>query len=260
MNLKIYQSPSNLHTERTHAFEHFGWTMFPGFFSSVEADQLKRYADDLLAMPERSGAQMIYREPSLLDKDRQVIQRVEDFCPFHAGFDGLIRTGSLINTAAALLGAPLTLFKDKINFKAPGGGGFESHQDQQAGWSRYAPLFITVLVSIDAATVENGCLEIADMPRPTAIIGAEWEPLTAAQLQGIRFMPLPTRPGDVVFFDSYVVHRSQPNLTEHGRRVLYVTYNRASDGDHRAQYYADKRASFPPDIDRLPGRDYRFRV
>jgi hypothetical protein len=44
------------------------------------------------------------------------------------------------------------------------------------------------------------------------------------------------------------------------RRVLYVTYNLAADGDHRVSYFADKRASFPPDIERTPGVEYRFRV
>jgi len=73
-------------------------------------------------------------------------------------------------------------------------------------------------------------------------------------------VPVPTGPGDVVFFDSFVPHASAPNLTANQRRVLYVTYNRASDGDHRVSYYADKRASFPPDIERLPGVAYRFRV
>jgi hypothetical protein len=72
--------------------------------------------------------------------------------------------------------------------------------------------------------------------------------------------PIPTLPGDVLFFDSYVPHASKPNLSSHRRRILYLTYNRASDGDHRARYYADKRSSFPPDIDRLPGVEYRFRV
>jgi 2-aminoethylphosphonate dioxygenase len=73
-------------------------------------------------------------------------------------------------------------------------------------------------------------------------------------------LPVTTRAGDVVFFDSYVPHASKPNLTAEQRRILYVTYNRASDGDHRTAYYADKRASFPPDIERLPGVEYRFRV
>lgn len=30
--------------------------------------------------------------------------------------------------------------------------------------------------------------------------------------------------------------------------------------DHRARYHADKRASFPPGIERKPGAQYRFRV
>jgi len=63
-----------------------------------------------------------------------------------------------------------------------------------------------------------------------------------------------------VFFDSYLPHQSAPNGTSDPRRVLYVTYNRASDGDHRAQYYADKRASYPPDIEREQGEEYAYRV
>ena len=79
-------------------------------------------------------------------------------------------------------------------------------------------------------------------------------------MQGMAFEPCPTAPGDVVFFDSYAPHQSAPNLTDRRRRVLYVTYNRLADGDHRAQYYADKRLSFPPDIEREPDQEYVFRV
>ena len=67
-------------------------------------------------------------------------------------------------------------------------------------------------------------------------------------------------PGDAVFFDSFVPHRSGPNLSDEPRRVLYVTYNRLADGDHRAPYYADKRRSYPPDVEREPGKQYVYRV
>jgi hypothetical protein len=241
-------------------FETTGWAAAPGFFNAAETARLRQYVRELGELPERSGAHMIYRESSLLDPASKVVQRTENFCPHHTGLDELIRRGRLTCAVEALLGEQAVLFKDKINFKASGGAGFEAHQDQQAGWSRYAPLFITALVSIDQATPENGCLEVADAPRHTGLIGQEWEPLTPEQLQGLRFSSLSTEPGDVVFFDSFAVHRSQANLTPHGRRVLYVTYNKAADGDHRQQYYADKRASFPPDIDRQPGVTYRYRV
>jgi ectoine hydroxylase-related dioxygenase (phytanoyl-CoA dioxygenase family) len=97
-------------------------------------------------------------------------------------------------------------------------------------------------------------------PRNAALIGAEWTPLTHAELKSIEWVPVPTSPGDVLFFDSYVPHTSKPNFTAKQRRVLYVTYNGQSHGDQRAHYYADKRAAFPPDIDRKPGDEYRYRV
>jgi hypothetical protein len=237
-----------------------GWAVVPGFFSAAQSAQLVRFADEVCELPEVAGRQMLYRESSLLDAQARVFQRVENFCSYHVGFDQLIRGARLESAVEQLLGGPAVLFKEKINFKMSGGAGFEPHQDQQAGWSRYAPLFVTALVSIDAATLENGCLEIANCPRQSRLIGREWEPLTPSEMAGFELIPVATRPGDVVFFDSFVPHASGPNLTPDPRRVLYVTYNRASDGDHRASYRADKRASFPPDIERLPGVEYRYRV
>ena len=51
-----------------------------------------------------------------------------------------------------------------------------------------------------------------------------------------------------------------PNLTAAPRRILYLTYNLASHGDHREHYFADKHASLPPDIDQDPKKTYVFRV
>jgi hypothetical protein len=98
------------------------------------------------------------------------------------------------------------------------------------------------------------------MPRPKALLGPEWRPLTLAELDGHALVPVPTEPGDVIFFDSFVAHASKANHSGGSRRVLYLTYNRLADGDHRARYFHDKRQSFPPDIERVPGREYKFRV
>ena len=47
--------------------------------------------------------------------------------------------------------------------------------------------------------------------------------------------------------------RSGPNRSRTPRRALYVTWNRASEGDRRADYYARKRRVFPPECERDPG-------
>ena len=68
----------------------------------------------------------------------------------------------------------------------------------------------------------------------------------------MEFTLYPTRAGDAVFFDSFVPHRSAPT-SRRASAVLYVTYNRLAEGDHLAQDYADKRKSYPPDVERKPG-------
>lgn len=245
--------------ENAHYGRH-GWVALPGFFSPTTMRELHRYTDDMTALPEVAGAHMVYREQSLLDPAAKVIQRIENFCPYHRGFDGLIRGSAIERAVAQVMGGPVVLFKDKINFKMPGGGGFEAHQDQQAGWSTYAPLFVTAMVSIDAATLENGCLEMELGPRRTGLIGREWAPLTAQEMPPSELIAVPTQPGDVLLFDSYAPHASKPNLSAVQRRILYLTYNLAAAGDFRSRYFADKRANFPPDVERRPGVEYRFRV
>ena len=237
-----------------------GYLVVRNFVNANQLAELLRWTTQLQESPEVSGRHWVYHEDSVTTPGRRVIQRIENFCPYHEGFDQFIRGGALARWTGALMGGPVVLFKDKINFKMPGGAGFEAHQDQQAGWSRYAPLFVTALVCIDPATIENGCLEIADAPRFAGLIGKEWEPLTADQMASFEMKPLPCKPGDVIFFDSYVPHASKPNRTDHARRILYLTYNAAAHGDHRARYFAEKRANFPPDIERKPGTEYRFRV
>jgi len=242
------------------AYARTGWVAARGFFDAAETAAITRWTDELSAMREEPGRHMVYYEPSLLDPNQRVVQRIENFCPYHPQFDGLVRGGRLFQAVEQLLEGPSCLYKEKINFKEAGGAGFEPHQDQQAGWSRYAPIFLTVMVSVDRATIENGCLEMADTPRLTGMIGEEWKPLTDAQMAGFTLEPVTTEPGDVLFFDSYAPHASKPNLTDRARRILYLTYNRLADGDHRERYFAEKRANFPPDIEREPGKDYKFRV
>jgi hypothetical protein len=237
-----------------------GWVARKGLFSRREAADIARWTDDVARMPEAPGRHMVYYEDSLIAPGTRVVQRIEDFCPYHADFDAMIRSGRILAAVEQLFEAPAVLFKEKINFKKAGGSGFEPHQDQQAGWSSYAPLFITALVSIDRATTQNGCLEMPRASRVRGMIGEEWTPLTPDQILDQDLTPVPSEPGDVLFFDSYVPHGSQANLTDQQRRILYLTYNRADAGDHRRRYYDEKRANFPPDIERQPGSTYKFRV
>jgi ectoine hydroxylase-related dioxygenase (phytanoyl-CoA dioxygenase family) len=116
------------------------------------------------------------------------------------------------------------------------------------------------MVAIDATDEANGSLEMIPGLHREGLLGQMWAPLTDADTAGRAYVPVHCRRGDAVFFDSYTPHRSGANQSQLARRVLYITYNKASEGDHRARYYADKRKSYPPDIEREAGKDYAFKV
>lgn len=243
--------------EHIHQFKNDGFVLIPGAFDQPTVHSFQRWGRELCELPERPGRHWVYHEKSRLDPSQALISRIENISPFHPGFASVAK--ALQSTVAQLFGEPALLFKEKINFKMPGGDGFEPHQDSQAGWEAYASYFITAIVSIDESTEANGCLRVAlgQQHRP---LFREWEPLTDADMADMDFVPCPTRPGDLAFLDTYAPHASEPNLTDATRRLYFATFNRAAEGDHLSRYYEDKRRSYPPDIERDPDKDYVFRV
>ena len=238
-------------------FRRDGYLLIRALYDRQEMQSITAWTDEVTAWPEIPGKYMMYFEQSRLESGRRILCRMEDLEPWHAGFRDLFCDGKMQDVVSDLFGEEAVLFKDKINFKLPGGDGFKAHQDVQAGWDTYAALHITALVTIDRCTPENGCLEIAPGFHDKGLIGEKWKPLDE---NALKYVAVPTGPGDAILFDSYIPHRSGPNLTADSRRVLYVTYNRLSEGDRRRQYYDDKRRSYPPDCEREPEKQYVFRV
>ena len=242
------------------SFKRDGFVVVRGMLASPEIERLSRAIDGLVAKGPVLGAEMFYYEDSLLEKGGRVLSRIEKFAESSQTLRDFVNDERMTGRVSELLGGPCLLFKEKINFKLPGGGGFAPHQDIQPGWDDYAPYFISVLVTVDGSTVANGCLELAAGHHTRGLLGEKWKPLTGEQLAGVRFETYPMESGDVAFFDCYVPHQSKPNRTDKPRRNLYLTFNRASDGDRREAYFSDKRKSHPPDNEREPGKQYVFRV
>jgi hypothetical protein len=231
-----------------------GYVLLRASLDRGERDEMRRWVDELAAWPEAPGKWMKWYEHT--PGGRQLC-RVEDFVPYHDGLAGFLKGPQLSAVLEHLLGEPAALFKEKINFKLPHGAGFQPHQDAPAFTTFGQSYHVTVMIAVDHSTRENGCLEVVDalhgsglLPQaPDGTLQPEW---VSRQL----WKPIEMAPGDVLIFDSYLAHRSGPNLSDRPRRALYVTYNRASAGSHRDAYFQRKRAAFPPECERMPGVDY----
>ena len=258
MSIETAGLDGSLSADQIEKFRNDGYLVIPGLFSSDEMVRICAWVDETQTWPEESGGAWMYFEQT--EDGRRQLNRMEKVLAFHDGLRELAMGRRMRGVCSQLFGEPAVLFKDKINFKLPGGGGFDAHQDVQAGWARYGSLHITAVISVDQATRANGCLEMARDFHKHRLIGREWEPLTEEDLADVQFEFLEAQPGDGVFFDSFIPHRSEPNHTDQSRRVLYVTFGKASEGEQMDKYYADKFESYPPDIEREAGREYRYRV
>ncbi len=215
--------------------------------------------DAIQEWPESEDKWMIYLDE--LQNGGKRLNRIENILPYSKFFTGLFSSSMLGGAVAQLVGGPVVVFKDKINFKQPGGEGFEPHQDAQAGWDGYGHSFhISVAIAVDESTRQNGCLEFVKGRHKEGLLGPEAEAIPPSITNSLEWEPVLAKPGDVIFFDSYTPHRSAANSSAGQRRLIYLTYNLESEGDYREAYYRDKKKAYPPNILRSPLIEYSYKI
>jgi len=260
-------------------FEDKGYLVLKNFFSKEQVRLLRDWADEinresrlLLELSQSSGRslqELAKQLPQALivvpeSNDPAQACRVEDMLTCYPELYAFI-AGTIPPYLESLMQEPYVLFKDKLNFKWPGGGAFPPHQDFPA-YEFFGPrIHITAMISIDAGTLENGCLHVAENWRETfagdpaidqqalafgrAVLpyiegGKAHGSIQPPFREKITWTPLETEPGDVIFISSFVPHYSEPNCSQNPRRAMLFTLNRLVEGDHRMAYYHVKRNDF----------------
>ncbi|GIW41358.1 MAG: hypothetical protein KatS3mg076_1935 [Candidatus Binatia bacterium] len=245
-----------LDESRRDHWQRHGWLWLRSFFGPGEIDELRAWTEELAGWPEEPGVWMRYCERRS-DTGEKMLARIENFVPYHDGLRGLLLSSRVLELLAELCGEPVVLFKDKINFKLPGGAGFAPHQDAPAYKDFGVEHHLTLLVPVDPFTLENGCLELARDACVRVFLPQKPDgTLRDGVLERYEVVPVLAEPGDIVVFDAWVPHRSGPNRSPGPRRAYYLTFNPASAGDRREAYFARKRELFPPEYERKPGVDY----
>ena len=186
MNRKYLREPELLDFDRD------GFLIVRNMYDLKEIEHLSLSIDIFASKTPEFGKQMLYFENSLKQKGQRILSRLEKFSDYDKDLRDFVYADKMIGRVSDLLGEPAVLFKEQVNFKMPGGDGFAPHQDIQPAWDDYAQYFISVLVTVDPSTLENGCLELAAGHHKRGWIGRKWKPLEGEELRGINFVPTPT--------------------------------------------------------------------
>lgn len=238
-----------------------GFLISKNFFKKKDIKNLVLWIDEVENFKETKGKWMKYYDPSLKNKKRFILTRIENFIDYHKKFKAFILKKKILNQLKKISGDDVVLFKDKINFKYPGAKGFKAHQDATIWEGMYGiKSFLTMVISIDHSNKKNGRLEIAENNDKNGLVSQAWKEMPKSIEGKMSWVPVNTSPGDLIIFNDYTPHRSSDNFSNSRRRMLFLTFNFKKDGDHRKKHFKDKRKNFPPNLERKMGKNYVFHI
>lgn len=181
-----------------------------------------------------------------------VICRTENVSACHRGLADLV-DGPLRGVAESAVGQPLVAFKDKVNYKQPGGAGFSPHQDL-AAYPGVAQV-MSVLLAVDECSEQSGCLWMAD-PAVDVLPTDDRGVIVKAASTNLAWWPAALGAGDAVCIDGLAPHHSGPNRSARPRRVFIASYAPAAEHYDRFRYYSERRSAMTA----ATARDGRARI
>src|SRR3990167_2699954 len=233
-----------------------GYVLLKKYLNNESLAILEECANELESLPDKPGKIMKYYEASGFDGS-QILNRVEQFSDTFSSVDALLTNGAISEAVKLVAGITPSLFKEKINFKMPGGGGFNAHQDAPAFTRFIKDELVVVMIPIDKTDEKNGCLKVARNVFERKITPHVEGTVEALLLSEISWESIHMNPADILVFSSWLLHKSDMNHSAGPRGNYFITYNDLKHGNKRDEYFDFKRRYFPPLIERKPDVNYQ---
>jgi ectoine hydroxylase-related dioxygenase (phytanoyl-CoA dioxygenase family) len=160
-----------------------------------------------------------------------------------AAFYDWIASPEVTSIAASIIGPDVDCFLSQFIFKNPGAWGQPWHQDSHYFAFEPARPIVGLWLAVTEATLDNGCLHVlpgsqrepvhehVDDRRPGANLG--YREIVDHDMSGA--IPVLMDPGDLLVFDSHLMHRSTDNASD-GIRAAMVFHCAATGTVDRANH------------------------
>ncbi len=236
-----------------------GWIIVRNVFDKKYVNKIKK---ELFKQTKKESDFFYYEN---INKKRK-LRRIEKVSDFSKSSKKLICSKKTINIIKILEKNKYLLFKDKLNFKFPGGKGYLPHIDghfywrdknkkYQNGWKKYSSNFINLVLPLEESNINNGCIYVASK-NDTNKIGKSFKKITdklvihtpnikLKDLKKFNFFPIELKVGDICLFNWKCAHYSENNQSNKSRMIFYATFcKKNKDMNLRKMYYLDKQSSY----------------
>src|SRR6201995_5664188 len=229
-----------LSPEQVAAFERDGYVLVPALFDQQEADILRKTAKADVAFKEHTydvkdgsgGATKL----ALWNKVGEDVYGTVARCP------------RIVHAMEQLLGDEVYHYHSKMSIKEPFTGGAWSWHQDYGYWYMNGCLFpdmASAFIAVDPNTRENGCLQVLRGSHKMGRVehgkfgdqpGADPERVENAMKQ-MELVYVEMAPGDVLFFHSNTLHRSDQNKSPLPRWSLICCYNTRHNNPYKASHH-----------------------
>jgi ectoine hydroxylase len=236
--------PSILSAEQRSAYDRDGYVIVKGLF---DADEI-----GLLRLAIEEDPQLRDSLYDRKDAEGKVTRMATWNHPGDSVYGLAARSLRVVDTMESLLGDEVYHYHSKLTAKEPyDGGAWEWHQDYGYWYHNGCvyPAMASVMVGLDRATRENGCLQVLRGSHlagridhgvlPGEQVGADARRVEQL-LARLELVYVELDPGDAVFFHCNTLHRSDQNRSPNRRWTLICCYNAAGNDpylDHHHPRY-----------------------
>jgi ectoine hydroxylase len=236
----LMMAKSNLSDAQRRDYTTDGFVLIKQMFDSEEVDLLRHSAKEDRQLDDHA-----------FDKADGEGGRVRLSLWNHPGegiYGAFARCEKMVNTAAELLDDEPYHYHSKMVMKeAKVGGAWAWHQDYGYWYQNgvLTPNLVSAFIAIDPASRENGCLQVIRGSHHCGRIehrlsgdqaGADMERVTAI-LDRYELVYVEMEPGDVLFFHSNLLHRSDQNQSENPRWSMICCFNCKSNDPYKDAHH-----------------------
>lgn len=238
-----------------------GWVIVKNFFLKKEIKYIKKQILYKIKNKKKFNFNFYYE---LINK-RKRLRRIERVSDFSEKAKQIINSKKVIYLIKLLKKNKYNLFKDKLNFKYPGGKGYLPHIDghflwrdknniKQFGWKKYSEDFINLVIPLEETNVQNGCVYVSNINN-TKKLGRNFNEIAnkldvgtpnikKKYIKKFKFNKIELEEGDICLFDWKCAHFSKDNTSKFSRMIFYATYYKKNKNKNiRNLYYKDKLES-----------------
>lgn len=221
-------------------YREHGYVLVRGMFSEAEIGALQAAAKQDKALDDHAFGRA--------DGEGGVVRLSLWNHPGDGIYGMFARCRTMVESAEALLGGEVYHYHSKMIMKEPRvGGAWAWHQDYGYWYQNGVlfPLLTSAFIAVDRATRANGCLQVL---RGSHLAGRIEHVLTGDQAgadlervaelsKRLELVHVEMEPGDVIFFDANLLHRSDQNLSENARWSMICCYNAARNDPYKDAHH-----------------------